>query len=306
VKLIRDLDNLPDSFRRGAVAIGNFDGVHRGHARIVERLLATARQIGGAAVVFTFDPHPAVILRPQQVPPPLCSTAHRIQLLADLGADAVIAYPTDESFLQLDARAFFDQILLGQLGVRALVEGVSFSFGRSRGGNVEALQQFCRESDVLLEVVEPVRIDGQVVSSSRIRNLLVEGRVEQARRMLARPYRIRGLVIHGAGRGRQLGYPTANLDEVETLLPSGGIYAGRASADGRWWPAAISIGPNPTFGEGTLKVEAHLIDYEGWLYNRHVEIDFLARLRDIQRFDSASDLVRQMDRDIAATREIAA
>jgi riboflavin kinase/FMN adenylyltransferase len=130
--------------------------------------------------------------------------------------------------------------------------------------------------------------------------------VEQAGHMLARPYRIRGLVIHGAGRGRQLGYPTANLDGVETLLPSGGIYAGRAAADGRWWPAAISIGPNPTFGEGAWKVEAHLIDYQGWLYDRHVEVDFLARLRDIQRFGSASDLVRQMDRDIAATREIAA
>lgn len=306
MQVIRDLDSLPPALRSGAVAVGNFDGVHVGHARILERLVAKARQLAAAAVVFTFDPPAAAILRPGQAPPLLTSTARKAQLLAALGVEALVAYPTNEAFLNLAPRAFFDQIIVGRLEARALVEGYNFFFGRGRAGNVETLAEFCREAGISMDVVEPVHVGGQVVSSSRIRALVAEGRVEEARRMLVRPHRIRGVVIRGAGRGRKLGYPTANLDRVDTLLPAGGIYAGLAQVDGDVRPAAISVGPNPTFGEGALKVEVHLIDYDGWLYDRHVEVDFLARLRDIQRFDSIDELVRQMNQDIAAARQIAA
>jgi riboflavin kinase/FMN adenylyltransferase len=306
VQVIRDLESLPPGLRSGAVAIGNFDGVHVGHARILDRLVAKARQLRAAPVVFTFDPPAAAILRPGQAPPLLTSTVRKAQLLAAIGVEALVAYPTDEAFLSLAPRAFFDQIVVRRLEARALVEGYSFFFGRGRAGNVETLAEFCREAGISMEVVEPVHVGGQAVSSSRIRALIAEGRVEEARRMLARPHRIRGMVIHGAGRGRKLGYPTANLDRVDTLLPAGGIYAGLGQVDGDVRAAAISVGPNPTFGEGALKVEVHLIDYDGWLYDRHVDVDFLARLRDIQRFDSIEELVRQMDQDIAAARRIAA
>jgi len=306
VKLIRDLDSLPENLRGGAVSIGNFDGVHMGHAKIVERLVVEARRIKGPALVFTVDPSPAQILRPDRAPPPLTWLARKVQLLTALGVDAVIAYPTDEAFLRQEPRQFFDQILRGKLNTQALIEGPNFFFGHDRHGNTGLLARYCAEAGMTMDMVPPVEIDGQMVSSSRLRTLIGEGQVELARRMLRQPYRIHGLVIHGAGRGSELGYPTANLANVDTLLPAEGIYAGRAIVDGKFWPAAISLGPNPTFGEGSLKVEIHLVDFRGDLYDRDLEVDFLARLRDIQRFDSIAKLVVQMDRDIDRTRAIAA
>ena len=164
--------------------------------------------------------------------------------------DAVVAYPTDEAFLKLEPGEFFDRVVRSHLAARGLVEGPNFFFGRQRQGDVELLAQYCRQAGVELEIVEPVRRDGQIISSSRIRTLIAAGEVDAAREMLTQPYRIRGLVIHGAGRGSQLGYPTANLGHVDTLLPGEGIYAGRALVDGQFWPAAISVGANPTFDEG--------------------------------------------------------
>jgi len=264
--------------------------------------VARAAELGGPAVVFTFDPHPVRILRPQHAPPPLTWTDRKAELLSDLGIDGLIAYPTDEAFLQLGPREFFDRIVRGALGARAAVEGSNFFFGRDRQGNVDLLQRLCQEAGMTLDIVEPVVIDGQVVSSSRVRALVAEGRIAEVCRLLTRPYRIRGRVIHGAGRGARLGCPTANLGEVATLLPAEGIYAGRAWADGAWHPAAISLGPNPTFDEGGLKVEAHLLDYTGDLYDRSLEVDFLAHLRKIMKFASVEDLLSQMKRDIAVTR----
>ena len=303
--LIRNLDELPDAWRGGAVAVGNYDGVHGGHARIVERLLAMARRLGGPAVVFTFDPQPAHLLRPDHAPALLTWTERKVQLLADLGVQCVVAYPTDEAFLQLTADEFFDRIVRGRLGARGMVEGTNFFFGRQRQGDVSLLGHLCDAAGIALEVVQPVQIDGAPVSSSRIRRLLAEGRIDQSRRMLTAPHRVRGTVIQGARRGQTLGYPTVNLTPPDTLLPCEGIYAGRAWADGGAWPAAISIGPNPTFGENSRKIEAHLAGYSGSLYGQVVEVDFLARLRDIKRFDSVDQLVAQMADDVAVTRRIA-
>jgi riboflavin kinase/FMN adenylyltransferase len=305
VRILRNLHHVPESLRRGAVAIGNFDGVHVGHARIAARLVASARQLGKAAVVFTFDPHPVRILRPHKAPPPLTWTDRKAALLAELGVDAVVAYPTDEALLRLDAREFFDEMIRRRLDARAIVEGANFLFGRGRQGNVELLRQFCREAGIQVEVVEPVQIDGEVVSSSRVRALIAGGDVDPARRMLTRPYRVCGTVIHGAGRGARLGYPTANLAAIGTLVPGEGIYAGQAWADERAWPAAISVGPNPTFDEGGLKVEAYLIGYDGDLYDRLLDLDFLLRLRAVERFPSVDALLAQMDQDVARARTVA-
>jgi riboflavin kinase/FMN adenylyltransferase len=286
------------------VAIGNFDGVHLGHARIIRRLVARAGELGGPAVVFTFDPHPAKLLRPDRAPVPLTWTERKADLLAELGADAVIAYPTDAALLQLSPREFFDRIVRHKLDARAMVEGPNFFFGHDRQGDVRMLGDFCREAKIPLVVVDPVLVDDQPVSSSRVRALVSRGAVGDARQMLTWPYRIRGTVVHGAGRGRNIGFPTANLEGIDTLLPAEGIYAGRAYVDGRSWPAAISLGPNPTFDDGRLKVEAHLMDFHGALYDRTIEVDFLSRLRDIQRFPSVEELVSQMNRDLEAARGI--
>jgi riboflavin kinase/FMN adenylyltransferase len=304
LKLLRSLDELTADLRGGAVSIGNFDGVHRGHARIVERLLAEAGRVGGPAIVFTFDPHPVQLLRPEVCPPPLTWTERKARLLAELGVDAVLAYRTDEELLSLSPEEFFDRIVRGVLDARAVVEGPNFYFGRGRAGNVELMRSLCRQNGLALEVVEPLRIGGEYVSSSRVRKLIAEGQMQEAAAMLTRPYRIRGMVTHGAGRGAKIGFPTANVGAIDTLLPALGVYAGRAIVGDLAKPAAINLGPNPTFGEQRVKVEVHVLDFHGPLYGEPIEVDFLARLRDIQKFTSIEQLKEQLARDIARTREL--
>jgi riboflavin kinase / FMN adenylyltransferase len=306
VQVFRNLDDIPNDLRGGAVTIGNFDGVHLGHARLLGRLGKLAGEMGGPAVVFTFDPHPAWILRPDAAPQPLVWNERKAEILARLGADAVVIYPADRTFLELEPRQFFDRVVRDKLGAKAMVEGPSFFFGRRRAGNLEVLAGFCAHSGIRLDVAEPVEVDGQVVSSSRIRELIIAGCWSEAGQMLGRPYRIRGLVVRGAGRGAKLGFPTANVAGVDTLMPLDGIYAGRALVDQTAYPAAISLGSNPTFDENALKVEVFLLDFQGDLYDRTLQVDFFTRLRDTRRFESVSALIEQMNLDVASTRAIAA
>lgn len=305
VSIWRDLSTLPEALRGGAMAIGNFDGVHRGHAQIVARLLDQARVAGGPAVVFTFDPHPVRLLRPLEAPPPLTWTDRKVELLAELGVDAVFVYPTDERLLRLSAREFFDSIVCQRFAARALVEGPNFYFGHGREGNVERLAQWCPPAGVRLEVVNPVLVDGQPVSSSRVRVAIAAGQVDAAARMLTAPYRVRGMVIHGVGRGAKLGFPTANLAGIDTLLPGPGVYAGRARLSGASWPAAINVGANPTFDEEASKVEVHVIGLSEPLYGRTLEVDFLQRLRETVKFASLEALREQLRRDVSSAESIA-
>ncbi|MEX2174745.1 MAG: bifunctional riboflavin kinase/FAD synthetase [Pirellulaceae bacterium] len=302
MRLLRTLDDLPADLLGGAVTIGNFDGVHRGHARIVERLLAKARAVGGPAIVFTFDPHPVRILRPQAAPPPLTWTDRKAQLLDELGVTAVVAYPTDEALLALSPQEFFDQIVRQKLRARAMVEGPNFFFGRQRAGNIQVLGRLCDAAGVALEIVQPLVVGSEYVSSSRVRTAVGAGDVDLAKQLLTRPYRIRGMVTHGAGRGAKIGFPTANVAAIDTLLPGQGVYAARAIAPAGSWPAAVNIGPSPTFGEEALKVEVHLIGFAGSLYGQPLEVDFLARLRSIQPFGSVEALQTQLADDIEAAR----
>ena len=302
--IVRDLNQLPESARGGAVAIGNFDGVHLGHLRIVQRLLERAHEVGGPAIVFTFDPHPVRILRPEECPPPLTWTERKAKLLAQHGVYKIIAYPTDERLLELTAERFFQEIVIDALDAKAMVEGPNFFFGHNREGNVERLGEMTQAAGITLDVVEPYKLDGELVSSSRVRRLISDGEVSKAAEMLSAPYRIRGMVTHGAGRGSQLGFATANLEAVDTLLPQVGVYAGRAWVGSDGYAAAISLGPNPTFGEGHLKVEVHLLDYKASLYGEPLEVEFLARLRDITAFASQEELVKQLEQDVLQVREI--
>jgi riboflavin kinase/FMN adenylyltransferase len=317
--IIRHLETLPAGARGGAVAIGNFDGVHVGHVAIVRRLLERAAAVGGPAIVFTFDPHPVRLLRPEQCPPPLTWTERKAELLAAQGVDWIVAYPTDEALLQLSAQAFFDRIVREALAARALVEGPNFYFGHNREGTIERLNKLTAAAGMSLDIVRPVEIDGAIVSSSRVRDLIRRGDVQEANRLLASPYRIRGMITHGAGRGAKIGFPTANLGAIDTLLPAQGVYAGRAwippasravlgpelSALHSSYPAAINLGPSPTFGDATPRVEVHIVGLDEPLYGQPLEVDFLARLRDIRPFESPAALAEQLRRDIEQVKQIA-
>lgn len=305
MKLLRSLESFPTDLKGGALTIGNFDGVHRGHELVMQRLKQHASQLGGAAIVFTFDPHPARILRPDQSPPPLTWIDRKAELLSELGVDVVLAYPTDRALLDLDYRSFFQKIVLERIGARALVEGPNFFFGRDREGSTNHLAELCQVHGVRLEIVQAERVAGQtMVSSSRIRERISEGDVSSARQWLTQPYRIRGLVVHGAKRGTGLGFPTANLDGIDTLIPAYGVYAGRVMIDRRWYWTAVHIGPSPTFGDQLAKVELHVLDFEGSLYGQVLEVDFIDRIRPVQSFAGAAALQSQLAQDVAATRQI--
>ena len=199
---------------------------------------------------------------------------------------------------------FFVRIIRKSLGARALVEGPNFYFGHNREGTVERLAQLSSAAGISLDIVPPVVIDGDIVSSSRVRDLIRDGKVEQAAKLLSSPYRIRGMVTHGAGRGAKIGFPTANLSAVDTLLPALGVYAGRAQISGGIYPAAINLGPSPTFGDAMIRVEVHMIGLDDALYGQPLEVDFVARLRDIRPFDSPAALIEQLNLDIEQVKRI--
>lgn len=304
MKLVRALRDFPPTARGGAVSIGNFDGVHRGHAQILRRLRTMADRLGGPTIAFSFDPSPARLLRPQHAPPLLSTIERRAELMEALGVDFLVAYPTDPALLSLEATAFFEQIIVAGLGVRGIIEGPDFHFGAHRSGNVEVLRHLCAQAAIELEIVQQAQCKSVAVSSSHVRHLIAAGHVEDANRLLTAPYRLSGLVVHGAGRGRTLGFPTANIGHPPMLLPADGIYAGHSKVDGTVWPAAINVGPNPTFGENARKIEVYLIGYSGDLYDRVLDVDFLAKIRGVQKFASAEELIVQMKADCAATETI--
>ncbi len=295
---------FPDTIRRGVIAVGNFDGVHQGHRCLIERLCSLAKAVGRPSIVFTFDPSPAELLYPGHVPPALTWMERRAALLHRLGVDIVIAFPTTKELLELTASQFFETILIEQLGACGMVEGPNFRFGKGRDGDVRFLQRKCNEFKIPLEIVQPQNVDGVLISSSRIRNDIMRGEMESANRYLLEPYRMIGRVSQGAQRGRQLGFPTANLEAIPVLVPPLGVYAGRAYIADNIHRAAIHIGPNPTFEESQPKVEVHIIDFSGDLYGTNLEVDLFSRLRGVQKFESVDALLNQLRTDIATARTV--
>ena len=288
-----------------AVTVGNFDGVHLGHAAIVRQVCAAARRLDVPAVAFTFDPHPAALVRPGEAPAPLTTPIRRATLLRSLGIDAVIVQPTDQSLVSLPAEGFYADILRGRLRARAIVEGTDFRFGANRAGDIHLLETLCGRDGVTLETVPAVMADGLPVSSSRLRGLISTGAVREAALLLTSPYRLTGTVVEGARRGATIGFPTANLSSIATLLPAAGVYAARVTVpDQSSHPAAVHIGPNVSFGETRISVETHLIGFSGMLYGSTLDVDFLDRLRDTRRFDSIDALKAQLSADVARARQI--
>ncbi len=295
---------IPNHLLGSYLAIGNFDGVHRGHAQLLEHLRHRADAAGVPSVVLSFEPHPLAILAPERLPPSLSSTERTVELVSDLGVSEVGLFLTGPWLLSLTAREFFDGVIRGRFRARGLVEGPTFSFGKDRSGDADQLQRWCGQEDIDLHIVQPIELEGELVSSTRIRKALEAGWVELASRLLGRPHRLRGLVVRGVGRGAKLGFPTANLEKIQVQLPADGVYAALVGLDdaSRPHPAALHIGSNATFGAQTRTIEAHLIDFAGDLYGRTIDVDIVASLRPTQRFDSVEALIAQMRRDIATAR----
>ncbi len=297
-------DPASEVLRGGVVSIGNFDGVHRGHVALLRRVREQADRLGGPAVAVVLDPHPASILRPDRVPPMLTWLERRAELLDGVGIEYLAVCQTSPEFLQLSAQAFFDALVVKRLAAKAMVEGPNFFFGRGRSGDVQTLQRLCGQSGIELLIVDPTMIDGDMISSTRIRGLLQKGEIQAANSLLGQPYRIRGQVVAGDRRGREIGFPTANLEHVDGIVPGPGVYGGFGyTAAGGKRLAAIHVGPNPTFDEaGSCKIEIHLLDYSADLYGQILLVDFVTSVRDIARFESVELLKQQLSRDVETIR----
>ena len=308
------LDEVPAGWGECVVTIGVFDGVHRGHQRIVGRAAQVGEQRGLPVVAITFDPHPDEVTRPGSHPPFLCSARRRAELLGGLGIDAVCVLPFTLEFSRLAPDDFVRTVLVERLHAAVVVVGEDFRFGHKAAGDVQLLAKLGEKYEFTTEGMPLLVADGTTLSSTSIRQMLAEGDVAAAAKALGRPHRVEGVVVRGHQRGRALGFPTANLETPpHTAIPADGIYAGWLASlddegrDVQRWPAAISIGTNPTFGEGEQTVEAYALDRTDLdLYGVHAAIDFAARLRGTLRFDSVDALVEQMHRDVDQARELTA
>ncbi len=283
-----------------AVAVGNFDGLHLGHRRILDRLCRLAARRGLRSLVLTFEPHPERALGRRSVLM-IDTPGQRLDRLRGTCIDAVVVIPFDRAFARLGCRSFVDDVLRDRLGGREVVVGRGFRFGRGRRGNAALLARLGRQAGLGLNIVAPAVRGGRTVSSTAVRRLLGQGRVEEAARLLGRPYEITGRVIRGRRRGRRLGFPTANLETGNEILPEG-VYITETVRGGTVHRSVTSVGPNPTFGPGPLTVETLLFDFHGPLYGAAITIRLLRRLRPTRSFPDAERLAAQIARDIEETR----
>jgi riboflavin kinase/FMN adenylyltransferase len=302
-QLVR-IDSLPDAARGAVISIGNFDGVHVGHAALLGKVCNLASTLRAPSAAVILDPHPASLLRPEANPERLTTLDRRLQRLSAIGIDYLIVCPIDREFLRLSADAFFQQLIVDRLLTRGIVEGVNFCFGRHRAGDIHYLRRLCESAAIELIVADSTQFGDWIVSSTRIRDLLRQGNVATAAQLLGAPYRLAGVVGQGEKRGRTLGFPTANLEQISTMIPAPGVYAAVAHIGQIEHPAAIHVGSNPTFKQHDSKVEVHVLDFWGDLYGSVLQVDFLTQVRDIARFDSSEDLVRQLSTDIQQIREL--
>jgi len=286
------------------LAIGVFDGVHLGHAEVIQATRAAARAQGGLTVVATFDRHPHRVVDPEHTPPMLYPLWRRLEVIGALGVDAVLVFRFDADFSRQPAEEFVQRLSRGFRRLALFRSGTGFVFGHRRGGDVALLARLGADLGFAVRGVPPCEANGTVVSSTRIRELVVSGALEEAARLLGRPYSIAGEVLKGDRIGRELGFPTANLDVSGLVLPPGGVYAAEVQAGGRTRAAAVNIGRRPTVQEGVapVRVEAHLPGYDGDLYGQRLELVLGPRLRGEQRFPSRDALAEQIARDVAAVR----
>lgn len=302
IRVVRSLAKWKRRAPGLVLCVGNFDGVHRGHRKIFDRVIREARRIGAAPAVLTFHPHPGKVLRPGQAPLPLVTLEQKIHLFEDAGMEVAFVLPFTRAFSRLSPDAFVEKILVKRLAVEVVFVGSNFRFGRKQSGNPTVLREIAREQGFRVRVVAPVRSGGSPISSTRIRRLVAEGDVRAAARLLGRPFALTGERKRGAGRGRGLGFSTINFVPMQACLPARGVYVTETRIGNRLLPSVTNVGVRPTFRGRKLLVESHLLRFPHKTRIHTVEVLFRKRLRDEKRFPSAEALKRQIARDVAQTR----
>jgi riboflavin kinase/FMN adenylyltransferase len=306
MRIIRGIKNYCEKFPDPVLTLGNFDGVHLGHQAIFRRVVERAREIKGTSMAFTFEPHPLKVLAPDRSPKLLNTFHAKMKLIEASGIQIVICADFTREFADQHPDDFARNVLVDRIGVKEVYVGYDYAFGKGREGSIESLKTTGRAHGFTVAVVDAVERSGNVVSSSLVRDLVSSGSVEEAHQYLGRYYSIEGNVVHGASRGQTLGFPTANIQTTNELLPAYGVYAVRAVVGGRSIDGVASIGVRPTFGSGPVSVEVFLFEFDGNLYGKHVEIFFVKRLRGEQKFPDAEALVQQMRKDAEDAKRILA
>lgn len=304
MNIVRGVSRLQGPVAYPVVALGNFDGVHLGHRKIFAIAVAQAQAHHGTPTVLTFEPHPLAVLAPHKVPPLLTGFSEKMRRLEQCGITLTVCEEFTKEYAALSARDFAHHVLAQALGAREVVVGFDYAFGKDREGDTRRLRQLGVEFGFAVHVAEAVAVGGGPVSSSRIRETIQKGDMAAAGALLGRPYALTGAVVPGAGRGAGIGFPTANIDIGPLQIPAPGVYAAQTTLDGTEHPAAVNIGVRPTFGDGRLAVEAHILDFTGDLRKREIEIRFIRKIRDEIRFPSPDALVRQIAMDVQSVRNL--
>ncbi len=301
---IYTLNNLPEDIKNPVVTIGNFDGVHWAHQAIFRKVMERAKNLNGTSMVITFEPHPMKVMSPKKVKPLITLLEQKKELVINQGIDILLLIRFTLKFAAISARDFVQNILVDHLGIKEIVVGYDYVFGHKREGNINLLKEMGRQFNFRVHQVGPVYVEKLLVSSTSIRNLITEGNVSEAKRLLGRNYQIRGEVIRGSNRGGPLlGFPTANLKLVDELIPKEGVYVVTVDLKGKIYQGLTNIGYNPTFKDKTLSVETHIFDLPANILKQRIKVNFLSRLRDEITFASAKELSQQISRDIKQAKD---
>jgi riboflavin kinase/FMN adenylyltransferase len=304
MRIIDDLTFTKRDFTSPVVTIGSYDGLHLGHQAIIKRVIELAREGKGDAAVLTFEPHPVKFLHPELHISLITPYRKKMMLLAQFGIDVTINLPFSKDIARMSAEQFIEEIVWKRIAPRQVVVGFNFTFGKGRTGSPAELEKIGKRLGFAVEIIPPFRVAGEIVSSTRIRELITRGDIKEANCMLGNNFFMLGKVIHGHARGKGLGFPTANLEVTQDLYPDDGVYAATVIVDDRRYDGVVNIGTNPTFGDGQLAVEVFLIDYRGDLYGKELQVALVDKIRDEQTFPSPDLLVRQIEQDIQRAKEI--
>jgi riboflavin kinase/FMN adenylyltransferase len=310
MKLVNHLDQISKPFKNAVITIGNFDGVHIGHQALFHEVIEKADRIGGTSIAMTFEPHPMRVLKQNNHPPLITLYEQKQELIERTGIDVLICVAFTPQFAALTAREFVEDLLVEKIGMKAIVVGQDYSFGKNREGNLELLNSYAAELGfevIVANWIKMAKNHPDRISSTRIRELIMDGQMAEAHKMLGRHYQIRGIVVTGRDRGgKVLGIPTANINLHDELCPKTGIYAVTVECQGKIYDGVANIGYSPTFDDHEFTVEVHIFEFSENIYDKKIRVNFIQRIRDEQKFSNISELIDQINKDIAAARDILA